>query len=173
MSFLPSTIKPGRPPFPVHPVANDGRLWIAQLHCGNRPGSTSLPALSSLLLSNSCSRLVSQIVIPILPLCFSQLILVSPVEPERSPRTSSHIFPAACFNSLCSPCLYFSPTQNTNLDINSFGCLPRYIYPYQVPEGRGLGSISKEEGWRSIWNGTQRPIWPTDRKSHTHEVKSH
>ena len=27
------------------------------------------------------------------------------------------------------------------------------IYLSPVPQGRALGTISKEEGWRSIWNG--------------------
>lgn len=125
-------MKPGWSPFPVRPVANESGLWTAHLHCGNHPEPSSpfsLPILSSLFLSNSCLRFVFQILFPILPLWSSQLILVSSVEPENSPRVFPHILPTAFPSPLCSPCSCSSPTQNTNADIIHLAASPDISIP--------------------------------------------
>lgn len=162
-------MKPGWSPFPVRPVANESGLWTAHLHCGNHPEPSSpfsLPILSSLLLSNSCLRFVFQILFPILPLWSSQLILVSSVEPENSPRVFPHILPTPFPSPLCSPCLCSSPTQNTNADINSFGRFPRYIYSRSLKAERWALYTKRKDG------GPSGMEWVTNRKVHSQEMRS-
>lgn len=142
--FHPSAIRPGRLLFPVHPVANKSSLHsLARLW----KSPEFSPSHSQLFLVCFCltpaSNLFPRFWLLSCPLGLHNQSGFSGLTRELPEYFSSH-FPHSSW-PLGSSCSCSSPTQNTNLDVNSFGCFPSSIYCWRVGyEQRGRMEIQLE-----------------------------